>query len=325
MAWQPGERYRRIVIADDDPVQRWLLRNSLTRAGYEVLETTNGRDAWDLVQRELVQVVITNWMMPGMDGPTLIRQIRSAKLDSYVYVILLTARDTKLDIVGGLEAGADDYLTKPFDFNELLARVAISKRILHLESNLREAHEHERMLARHDSLTGLLNRRAIYEYAETELSRAACESLPISLILLDIDYFKDVNDQHGHLIGDQMLYLVAATIAHNKRPTDWAGRWGGEEFLIVLPNTTIAEAGTVAERIRTSIAAARLPLSDGFSLQRTTSLGIAGSPANVHIPLDILLQQADKALYQAKAEGRNRYCTYIDADLLANGSGTHTA
>ncbi len=319
MAWDTGERYRRIVIADDDPVQRWLLRNSLTKAGYDVLEATNGRDAWHIIQHEGVQVVITNWMMPEMDGPALVRQIRDANLDNYVYVIMLTARDTKLDIVDGLQSGADDYLTKPFDFHELQARVAISKRILKLEANLREARDHERMLARHDSLTGLLNRRAIYEHAETELARAVGDSLPLSLILLDIDFFKEVNDQYGHLIGDQMLYLVAATIAHNRRPTDWAGRWGGEEFLLVLPNTTIAEAASVAERLRSSIASARLPLSDGRWLYRTTSLGVAGSPANVFLPLDILLQQADKALYRAKEEGRNRCCQYTDELALLNG------
>lgn len=304
--WNLEQRTQRIVIAEDDPVQCWFLRRSLMQAGYEVLEVHNGRDAWHKVQHESVQVVITNWIMPEMDGLSLIRQIRAANLDNYVYVILLTARDAKHDVVKGLEAGADDYLTKPFDPNELLARVAISKRILRLEASLREARDHERMLARHDSLTGLFNRRAIYEHAEAELARSVCEVLPISLVMLDIDHFKRVNDAHGHLIGDQLLYLVAATIAHTTRPTDWVGRWGGEEFLLVLPNTTLAAASVVAERIRTTVEAARLPLPDGTWLQRTVSLGVACAAAQSSISLEDLIQRADAALLQAKAQGRNQ-------------------
>jgi two-component system chemotaxis response regulator CheY len=323
MVWNAEEHLMRVLIADDDPVQRWLLRENLSQSGYEVIETANGQAAWDVLQDGTAQVVVTNWMMPGIDGLDLIRQIRAACLERYIYVILLTARDTKIDIVDGLEAGADDYLVKPFDPNELLARVAISKRILQLEASLREARDHERMLARHDSLTGLFNRRAIYEHAEAELARAERESGPISLILLDIDHFKEVNDYHGHLIGDQTLYLIAATISRNKRPFDWFGRWGGEEFLMVLPNTTLKEACQVAERIRNSVGEVKLPLPGGRSFHRTISLGVTSAPAASISSLDILLQQADSMLLLAKERGRNQICVYHDpSDLLSNERNT---
>jgi two-component system chemotaxis response regulator CheY len=323
MAWNAEERLTRVIIADDDPVQRWLLRENLSQSGYDVIETADGQAAWDALQDDTVQVVVTNWMMPGIDGLDLIRQIRTARLERYIYVILLTARNTKLDVVDGLEAGADDYLIKPFDPNELLARVAISKRILQLEASLREARDHERTLARHDSLTGLFNRRAIYEHAEAELARADREDSPISLILLDIDYFKEVNDHHGHLIGDQTLYLIAATISRNKRPFDWFGRWGGEEFLMVLPNTNLQEACQVAERIRASVSEVNLPLPGGRSFRRTISLGVTSAPAMSLSSLDILLQQADSMLLLAKERGRNQISVYHDpSGLLSNERNT---
>jgi two-component system chemotaxis response regulator CheY len=319
MAWNVEDHLHRVIIADDDPVQRWLLRENLIQSGYEVIETSDGQAAWDALQNDTAQVIVTNWMMPGIDGLSLIRQIRAARLERYIYVILLTARDTKLDVVDGLDAGADDYLVKPFDPNELLARVAISKRILQLEASLREARDHERMLARHDSLTGLFNRRAIYEHAEAELARSDREASPISLILLDIDHFKEVNDQHGHLIGDQTLYLIAATISRNKRPFDWFGRWGGEEFLLVLPNTNLQEASQVAERIRTSVSEVKLPLPGGRWFYRTISLGVTSAAAANLTSLDILLQQADTMLLLAKERGRNQISIYNDpSDLLSN-------
>jgi two-component system chemotaxis response regulator CheY len=323
MAWNAEEHLTRVIIADDDPVQRWLLRENLCQSGYEVIETADGQAAWDALQDGMAQVVVTNWMMPGIDGLDLIRQIRAARLDRYIYVILLTARNTKLDVVDGLEAGADDYLVKPFDPNELLARVSISKRILQLEASLRESRDHERMLARHDSLTGLFNRRAIYEHAEAELARADREDSPISLILLDIDHFKEVNDHHGHLIGDQTLYLIAATISRNKRPFDWFGRWGGEEFLMVLPNTNLQEACQVAERIRLSVGEVPLPLPGGRSFKRTISLGVTSARGTSLSSLDMLLQQADSMLLLAKERGRNQISVYHDSsNLLSNERNT---
>ncbi len=303
----------RILIADDDPITRRLLQAMLARAGHEVLVAEDGQIAWELLQHESVRFVITDWMMPNLGGPPLVRRIRSAGFPAYTYIILLTAKDGKDDVVIGLQAGADDYLTKPFDPNELRARIAIGERILDLETRLREARDQMEVLATYDSLTGLLNRRALYKHIEAEMNRAERETEPMSLVLLDVDHFKVVNDQHGHLIGDQALRLVADTIAQNKRPYDWAGRWGGEEFLLALPGATLTEAGAVAERVRAAVAAAALPLPDGRRLHVQVSLGVTSMAPTARQPLDALLQQADEALYRAKREGRNRVCLFTEA------------
>ncbi|MFQ5342309.1 MAG: diguanylate cyclase [Anaerolineae bacterium] len=300
----------RILIADDDVIVRRLIQAMLAHAGHEVLVAEDGQAAWELLQHESVRFVITDWMMPNLGGPSLVRRIRSAGAPTYTYVILLTAKDGKEDVVAGLQAGADDYLTKPFDPSELHARIAIGERILDLETRLREARDQMEVLATHDSLTGLLNRRALYEHIEAEMNRAEREVEPMSVVLLDIDYFKVVNDQHGHLIGDQALCRVADTIVHNKRPYDWAGRWGGEEFLLVLPGATLAEASDIAERVRAAVAAAALPLPDGRRLHVQVSLGVTSMAPTEPQPLDTLLQQADEALYRAKRQGRNQVCCY---------------
>jgi len=302
-----------MLIVDDDPLQRRLLQASLTRAGHEVLEATDGMKAWELLQRDPLPMVITDWMMPELSGLELIQRIRlgidNGIFPSYIYIILVTAKDAKEDVVIGLDSGADDYLTKPFDPNEMRARVKIGIRIINLESRLRESLDQLHVMATYDSLTGLLNRRAVYERAQSEMERSIREERSISLVMLDIDHFKSVNDEHGHLTGDQALRLVAGTIAQNKRSYDWAGRWGGEEFLLVLPQTTLEEAGEIAERMRRSVAALSFPLAEGNYLNLRISLGVSSIDANPHTPtLGELLQQADDALYCAKNQGRNRVC-----------------
>jgi two-component system chemotaxis response regulator CheY len=301
----------KMLIADDDPLQRKLLHASLNRAGYEVVETPDGAVAWEVLQREPISLVITDWMMPTLSGPDLIRRIRDANFPTYTYIILVTAKDRKEDVVDGLNAGADDYLTKPFDPNEMRARIKIGERILSLEARLRDSLEQLHVMATFDSLTGLLNRRAVYERAQSELDRAYRETRSISIVMLDIDHFKDVNDKHGHLIGDQALRMVAGTISQNKRSYDWAGRWGGEEFLLVLPETGLHEAGEIAERMRHSVAALRFALPTGDYLKLRVSLGVSSVDSNYAMPtLGQLLQQADDALYGAKHMGRNRVCLY---------------
>jgi two-component system cell cycle response regulator len=248
--------------------------------------------------------------MPWVDGPELIGRIRAAASPAYTYIILLTAKDDKADLVRGLETGADDYLAKPFDRRELLARVGIGARLLDLETRLKEARDQMEALAMQDGLTGLCNRRAIEAQAQAECSRAARDEQPTSVILLDVDHFKAVNDRYGHQIGDQALRLMADVLARSQRGYDVAGRWGGEEFMLVLPETTLEDAGRVAERVRATVAAAALPLSDGTSLEVRVSLGVAGTCDSVPPSADALIRQADEALYQAKRAGRNRVCLF---------------
>lgn len=303
----------KILIVDDDPVLRQILHTYLARAGYEVALAEDGRAAWETWQQEHTRLIVTDWMMPMMDGPELIRRIRGASFPGYTYIIMLTAKEGKSDVIFGLEAGADDYLTKPFNAGELRARISIGERILNLESSLSHALARMEELATHDPVTGLLNRRALYSHAEAELNRSQRYGKPVSFVMLDIDHFKTVNDRYGHLVGDQALRAVADTLAHNKRPYDWAGRWGGEEFLLVLPSTGLEEAAAVSDRLRISINEADIPLADGGALNLKASIGVTSSsidPTAVHT-LDTLVHQADEALFRAKREGRNRVCVFV--------------
>ncbi|GAB4435368.1 MAG: diguanylate cyclase [Chloroflexi bacterium OHK40] len=297
-----------IVIADDEPTSRRLLRAVLTAAGHQVLEAADGEAAWELLEASGANLLITDWRMPRLDGPGLIQRIRAAPRSSYTYCILLTARDSKTDTVVGLDSGADDYLTKPFHHDELRARVAIASRILALEASLREARDNYAYQASHDPLTGLLNRPAIMGHVEAELARAGRGGSSLSLALIDLDHFKEVNDRYGHLVGDQALRSVAQILTSALRPYDWVGRWGGEEFLIVLANTGPDEAAQVAERLRALVAATPLQLADGSTLPLTVSIGVAGTALFKGQEVDkvALFQQADRALYAAKAAGRNR-------------------
>jgi two-component system chemotaxis response regulator CheY len=225
---------------------------------------------------------------------------------------MLTAIGDKPNIVTGLESGADEYLTKPFDPRELLARVATGERILKLESDLSAARQQMETLAMQDGLTGLLNRRAIEAQARAELSRAERQGAPLSLVLLDIDHFKAVNDRYGHDVGDQALRHVAQVLAAYVRTYDWAGRWGGEEFLVLFPGAEPSGAVIAADRIRTAIAESPLRLEDGVTVTLTISLGVAalsGPPAGP-ASLTELVRRADEALYRAKHEGRNRVCAF---------------
>jgi two-component system chemotaxis response regulator CheY len=295
-----------ILIADDDPVARRLLRGHLIALGATVREADDGVTAWGAIQVDTIQMVITDWMMPQMDGVELIRRIRAAQFPHYIYVVLLTARDSKAEVVAGLDAGADDYLTKPFDPHELRARVAIGTRIINLETRLREARDQMERFATIDTLTGLFNRRAINAYAEAELARAARAETAVSLVLLDVDHFKTINDRYGHHVGDLALQHVAQIVQDHLRPYDGVGRWGGEELLLVVP-VPADDALALAERVRRLIAEQHLVLEGGEQLQMTASIGVttwSGTP----LPLEVLVRQADHALYQAKHEGRNRVC-----------------
>lgn len=303
----------KILVVEDDPIQRRILTAYLSKGGYEVQQSEDGEDGFALWEREQIRFLITDWMMPRLDGPDLIQLIRSQDTQKYTYIIMLTAREEKGDVVAGLNIGADDYLVKPCDPGELMARVKIGHRILDLESRLKEARDAMEHLARHDGLTGLLNRRAIYQMAQAELARARREITTLSVIMLDLDFFKKINDSFGHPTGDETLRVVAGALEANKREYDGAGRWGGEEFLILLPNTGLENAAMVAERVRSAIDSISLQ-AGGARVHVQASLGVACLRPDGADSLDEVLSQADQALYQAKRAGRNRVCVYNGED-----------
>jgi diguanylate cyclase (GGDEF)-like protein len=310
----------KLLIVEDERVQRKFLQAMLTRAGHEVISAADGLEAWKMLEENHLRLVITDWQMPVMDGQELIRRIRAASFPNYTYIIVLTSRDSKNYKLEGLQSGADDYLIKPPDQDELIARLAIAERILNLESSLNVSLARLELLAALDSLTGLYNRRAFYESAQAELNRASRDRTPVSLILLDIDHFKAINDNHGHPAGDQALRQLAEIIKRENRAYDQVARWGGEEFLILLPNTKLPEAGAVAERLRTSIASSIITLPGDVSLRVTISLGVscAANPISSDgSTLEKLLQEADKALYRAKTSGRNRTCVFEDGSATS--------
>ena len=294
----------KVLIADDDPVSRRLLQVSLGKAGYEVQTANDGAAA--LAQLELddcPRLVVLDWMMPQMDGVDVCRATRKLAREPYAYIILLTARGRQEEIIEGLEAGADDYITKPFDMEELKARLRAGKRILDLQEQVVAAREQLRMQATHDSLTGILNRSAIMETLHKELTRSAREKVPLAVIMADIDHFKAINDTHGHLVGDYVLQEAARRMSETIRSYDSIGRYGGEEFVIIAPGCSPEDAQRQAERLRAAIAAEPIRTRE-LTMPLTISLGVA---VRYHgQDNDDILGAADEALYAAKNAGRNR-------------------
>ena len=297
-----------VLIAEDDPLFRRILERWFQQWDYRVMAVENGLDAWEVLQREdAPQLAILDWMMPGMDGIELCRRIRSRDQSPYRYVLLLTAKDDKQDVITGLEAGADDYLTKPFDVDELRARVRAGKRILDLQAALIHAQDDLQSAALHDSLTGLWNRGAILDLLRREVCRRQRTGDALGVMMVDIDYFKKINDTHGHLIGDAVLQEVTRRLAVDVRPYDVVGRYGGEEFLIVFPGCNMPDLVVGAERLRHCIADQPIETSVG-QIPVTLSLGLASveQGENEILGCESFLQRADAALYVAKARGRNR-------------------
>ena len=270
-----------VLIADDDIVSRRLLQVSLTNAGYRVQIAVDGAEALRAFeQQECPRLVVMDWMMPKMDGLEVCRAIRKLSPEPYIYIILLTARGRQEEIIEGLEAGADDYITKPFDLQELKARVRAGKRILDLQEQIVSTREQLRVQATHDALTGLLNRRAILETLEKELARSAREGTQITVIMADLDHFKRINDTYGHLAGDTVLREAAKRIQAAMRVYDSVGRYGGEEFLIVSPGCGLPEAAEQAERFRKLISQQAVRTPD-CAIPVTMSLGVVAVTAEL--------------------------------------------
>ena len=299
----------KILIVEDEIISRRIVKKFLVDAGYEIVEAEDGQSAWELFQNEPFHLVITDWMMPRLNGLELVKKIRESEQKSYTYIIMLTAMDDKDNIVFGLESGVDEYLTKPFNGRELVARVASGMRILRLEEQLKLAQQQMEILAMRDELTGLLNRRAIEEYAESEFNLTERKVRALSVILLDIDHFKNVNDRFGHKTGDYALQQVAKVLTSNLRNYDRVGRWGGEEFMLILPDTQLKDATAAAERVRIEISAMKISLETRETFSIHISLGVACTTSQFS-SLTKLIDAADQAMYLAKEAGRNRVCIF---------------
>jgi two-component system, cell cycle response regulator len=297
---------RKLLVAEDNPVFQSMLRNLLTRWGYDVIIVPDGIEAWKMLESENApRLAILDWMMPGIDGVEICRRLRAAPREPYIYVVLLTARTESGDLVEGMDAGADDYLTKPLKPHELRVRLRAGRRIIELQEQLLEAREALRIQATHDSLTGLLNRGSILEALDNEVARSNRESQPLSVLMMDLDRFKQINDTRGHLAGDAVLRESACRMRACIRRYDSAGRYGGEEFLFVLPTCDLNGAWAEADRIRQAMATTPFAVH-GELVPVTCSIGVASRGWNGAEDTSSLLREADLGLYLAKDRGRNR-------------------
>lgn len=302
----------KILVVDDIPVNIQLMQKYLSPVGYDILFARNGEEALIQVENGNPDLVLLDVMMPKMDGFETCRILKSNDKTKYIPIIMVTALNEIEDKVKGIEAGADDFITKPFNKLELLARTKSLLRIKRLHDQLQEkvfqleqAKERLRELAVKDGLTGLYNHRYFKRFLTQEIMRANRHKSQVSLIMMDIDHFKNYNDTHGHLAGDEVLRIVAKLMTENIRSIDVAARYGGEEFVIVLPQTNKNAAKIVAEKLRTLVGNQKFQNEDTQPNGKITiSMGVATFPDNA-TDLEELIHQADQRLYHAKSLGRN--------------------
>jgi diguanylate cyclase (GGDEF)-like protein len=294
-----------VLIAEDDPVSRRILESTLKNWKYDVVSVSDGDEALKLLRSaNPPRLALLDWMMPGKDGPQVCRELRAIPTGRFVYIVLVTARSDKYDIAAGLEAGADDYVVKPFEAVELKARLLAGTRIVELEDQLLAIQEKLSHRATHDDLTGVWNRAAILSKLETEIQRAGRQKTPLTVVMVDVDNFKAVNDIYGHQVGDVVLRNVAQTMANNLRVYDAVGRYGGEEFLIVAPGCDRAAADRLAQRLQTNVKTQSMAGSER-EITITCSFGVV-TPIDQEMTPERCIQLADEALYRAKAGGRDR-------------------
>jgi two-component system, cell cycle response regulator len=299
----------KVLLVDDDEIMMERLKIPMLETGYEVRTATNGAAALAALQEDFMSIVILDRSMPGMDGLALCRAIRQQTWTGYVYLMLLTAHDAEEDVLLGLDAGADDYLSKRVSDAELIARLSTATRVLSLEHSLKTALEERRRMAMTDALTGAHNRRYFVRYLGAELKRARRFGTELSLLAIDVDHFKQINDKYGHAAGDAVLQKLVKRIQKSlPRDYDWCARLGGEEFAVVLPQTDLAGAAVVAERLRKAVEELPIHLSRGVR-SITVSIGVSGlqaMPTRDVTTADLLLADADRYLYKSKEGGRNR-------------------
>jgi len=298
----------RVLIADDSIVSRHLLDATLRKWGYQVVVACDGNEAWAILQSEdAPKIAILDWVMPGLTGPEVCRRVRAIakEKDIYTYILLLTSKSQREDLIEGMESGADDYLTKPFDQHELKVRLRPGTRIIELQQELIAAREALRDQATRDFLTHIWNRSSILDILQRELARSQREKRPFGLVLADLDHFKIINDTYGHFAGDAVLREFVRRMTGSMRPYDAIGRYGGEEFLIVLPGCDEACTAGQAERLRAALADEPMSFNEE-SRVITCSFGATSWTPEAGGSEEDLIRVADDALYRAKRQGRNR-------------------
>jgi diguanylate cyclase (GGDEF)-like protein len=304
----------RILVADDSGVSRHVICAFLRASGHEVISAKDGTEALEALRSDTgISLALVDWMMPELDGIEVCRQLRAIPDRDYTYMISVTTRSEKQDIVCALEAGFDDFLTKPVQPAELNARLLVGSRIIELQRKLLEACEQSQFKATHDSLTGLWNRGAILEFLRAQLAKAVRHSNNLALLIVDVDQFKRINDTYGHSVGDSVLVHVAQVMSASIRASDWLGRYGGEEFLVIASEAPGNDAAQMAERLRLAVAESPFTLGKA-TICPTISIGIANTLAIESPTTESLVRLADAALYRAKDNGRNQIV--VDRDYL---------
>src|SRR5947209_19245211 len=293
----------RVIVAEDDASSRHLVQYFLKQWGFDSSVASDGNQAWDLLQsKDVPTIAIFDWVMPGLEGVELCRKVRRLSRQHYTYVLLLTSKTAKQDVIEGLGAGADDYVSKPFNPKELQARLLVAQRIIGFQEQLIATREELRIQATHDFLTQLLNRAGIMGALAQEMNRSDRREGAFSVIIADMDHFKKINDTYGHATGDQVLREVAERMKASLRSYDVAGRYGGEEFLVIVPDCDESAALHVAEKIRKAVCSTPIENLGG---DRTVTISLGVGTRSSGISADALLSAADAALYQAKSLGRN--------------------
>jgi diguanylate cyclase (GGDEF)-like protein len=296
----------KILLADDEPIARTMLEHWLAGWGYQVTLARDGESALQALKDDPeLRLLVVDWVMPKKDGIEVCKAIRSGPQEPYVYIVLLTAKDDKSDIIAGLDAGADDYLVKPCNPLELKVRLRAGRRVIELQEQLVKARETLRFEAMHDSLTGLLNRGAVIEQLNKELVRASRRGAPVAVLMGDLDHFKTINDTHGHAAGDVVLREAARRLKIGVRAYDSVGRLGGEEFIAVLPECDAKTGLSVATRLCRSLVEAPTQYN-GAAISHSISIGVAATDQFGSARGDELIRAADAALYRAKHAGRSR-------------------